>query len=560
MNGLRYFILVSIYVAVGMNLSVSLSQAQEQASVTAATAQEQAKQAKEYSQMALEKADKALETAQEANNTSKEALIISNNNSQNIKETKESTKEQFDTVKNLFYFFSSAAGIILVISTVLDYKRRKNEQNQMQKITDAEQFRFEKMISVESQRFTEMLTRQDKVDVAQVKLLGELGNVINLINETFKLQKESMEELKNFKESMEGYAHFYQDQFNDVYENLERFQNYDRMKWTKLSKVEQELIRSSRIRFMNIPSNIIEKMEKKEKVAKMYNLLGIGSFYENDIISASNLFDKSAKLYQELSQVQKDGLSLYMYAFTLYYRGLIEKNWLVQSNDISENLENSRNLLKEASEIFINRENEILTPLTYAEVLTYLPNETEHAHDSIDKCLQNLENLGKKGELDPNQKKLFSRAYLLKGNIFFIQEKFDQSQSMYEKAIEKNQENFYAFLSLDQTLRKMGNNEWKNQVQTGIQKLVESKSLEKPEVTTYGMVLAWVTIASCWIDHPDKGMYRELFNSFVSTVDQIGNRIPLFFCPIVKRPVKIAQLKESVDKECEFVKDSSANL
>jgi len=339
-------------------------------------------------------------------------------------------------------------------------------------------------------------------------------------------------------------------QFDKLYSDLIPFTKLSRMEWVWITREEQIHSERALSRFETIDEMILGEIKEKEKVPHTCYLLGVGAFYRNDIITALNYLQKAIEKYDELGGLSniKNTKHHFPYAFSHHFLGILEKNWWHDAVSLDVNKQKAKEYLEKAKTMLEAKEGEFLTPVTYAEVLTYIESERENARHQLQMCLDELQKVEKK---DENQKSLTSRILLYLGNIDYLNNDLDSAYESYERAIDFKKDNFYAWFSKGYLAQELKKNDFTSDYETGLELLNKSSALTKPEITTHITLLAWAVIASAGIRDKNEEDYKIQFKTSINRVRRVGSRIPLFFGPISKQLVDHEKLSQEVESRLE---------
>lgn len=517
-------------------------------------------------------------------------------NSNNLEENNKISKEQLDflleaSAKSLnplveanrqafiiFYIFI-VMGIILGIFFILLMWRRESQQ---QRNYERERIFFEeRVLSIENrqnegqnvsldllkksdERENHITRQQLKIGSVVLEKSGEmlsgqidsivkLGDIIGLIEETFKRQQEraeGQEKLYDKIEIMNGIVSKFTTHYKDQYEHVCAltlfFKNHSRMAWTRLTTNEENIAARARMSLETIPKFVLDDEMKKDpyKLAHIYQLLGASAFYANDVDVSLRLLEKAHEIYLKIERRPED---LYPYAFCSHFLGIIEKNWRSLDRPIESNLEEAKRHLEEANQCLEHKKGEFLTPLTLVEILSYLKRYRQEAKMLLDEKIKLIEETKSSSGLDENQHVLLGRAYILRGNLEFLDEQFEKAAFWYEQAKDHLEKNHYALLSLGQVNALINPDEKNKYFQEGLRVLESSGALKKKEDTFRIMAIAWALIASFEIgDGQREQKYLKEFDTAATYIRCVGNRERMFFCPLTKILANIRELRNNV--------------
>ena len=500
-------------------------------------ANERANRALETSEKAFEKALDAEKVAQEALSNSQIATVLSN--------------ERFTTIRDLLYILSIVMGIFLIITSLYEFNRRKIEQTRYNELME----RQKQFDNIQIQLGQKSVDKFDLSFQSQVDSISKLGSIIALVEKTFENQSKASGELvglikdvEKLRGIIENQKLFNIAQFDKLYSDLLPFTKLSRMEWAWITREEQIHIERALSRFETIDEMTLNEIKEREKLPHTCYLLGVGAFYRNDIITALNYLRKAIEKYDELGGFNniKNTEHHFPYAFSHHFLGILEKSWWHDAVSLDVNKQKAKEYLEKAKIMLETKEGEFLTPVTYAEVLTYIEAERENARQQLQICLNELQKVEKK---DKNQKSLISRIFLYLGNIDYLNNDLDSAYEFYKRAINNNEDNFYAWFSKGSLSQELEKNDFTSDYKTGLELLNKSSALTKPEITTHVTLLAWAVIASVGIHDKNEEDYKIQFKTSINRVRRVGSRIPLFFGPISKQLVNHEKLFQEVESK-----------
>lgn len=500
-------------------------------------ANERANRALETSEKAFEKALDAEKVAQEALSNSQIATVLSN--------------ERFTTIRDLLYILSIVMGIFLIITSLYEFNRRKIEQTRYNELME----RQKQFDNIQIQLGQKSVDKFDLSFQSQVDSISKLGSIIALVEKTFENQSKASGELvglikdvEKLRGIIENQKLFNIAQFDKLYSDLLPFTKLSRMEWAWITREEQIHIERALSRFETIDEMTLNEIKEREKLPHTCYLLGVGAFYRNDIITALNYLRKAIEKYDELGGFNniKNTEHHFPYAFSHHFLGILEKSWWHDAVSLDVNKQKAKEYLEKAKIMLETKEGEFLTPVTYAEVLTYIEAERENARQQLQICLNELQKVEKK---DKNQKSLISRIFLYLGNIDYLNNDLDSAYEFYKRAINNNEDNFYAWFSKGSLSQELEKNDFTSDYKTGLELLNKSSALTKPEITTHVTLLAWAVIATVGIHDKNEEDYKIQFKTSINRVRRVGSRIPLFFGPISKQLVNHEKLFQEVESK-----------
>ncbi len=403
------------------------------------------------------------------------------------------------------------------------------------------------------QRQEESAAKSAEIMSAQIDGITKLAGVIDLVDKTFTMQHAREDDVTNLVQSLKetnktlsSFRAHYESQFRYVLDLILPFQKHSRMNWTHLTSQEEALVTKALTTFHTIPPFVIQgSLDENEgknryQLAQMYYLLGVGAFYTEDIDGAAKYLEGGLRIYGE-----KDAPPEYLFpqAFCSHFLGLVEKNWRALSRPLEANLLSAKNHLKAAARRLETRTTEFLTPVTLAEVLSYSEQTQEEALGALDNIIVRLGRLKDAGALDPNQRSLLGRAFLIRGNVDFVRRNKEAAHGYYKQSFDSTG-NVFARLSMAQTLESDPLKR-REMFKHGLTMLEGTASpLARRETSGRLTALAWAIIATREVANEEQqNKYTALFEGAGANVRSVGGREPLFFCPMTKTLVNFDGLR-----------------
>ena len=422
--------------------------------------------------------------------------------------------------------------VVLVINWMREQEHRKVYEN-------------------ERKFYEERLIKSDKLEQKTMENefanIEKINNVIKLIEHVYSKQEEREEtlgkiedELRGMGKVLSGFTGHFKEQYKEATRLILTFKDYSRLKWTNLNLSEVSIANRARTIFETLPTIEIKENEDKKPFehARNLQLLGVSAYYANDIEYAIKYLEKAKALFAN------DFSDEYLYscAFSLHFLGIIDKNWKREGVDIGTSLSSAVENLGKANYLLKNETEEFLTPLTYAEVCSYLDSYREESETRLKELINTFE--GKKESLNENQKALLTRAYLIRGNLDYLNKDYSLALEWYDKAILYS-DNHFAYLS--KALVTKDHKERNNLFFDGLDRLENSGALNKTELTVRLTSIAWAIIASSEINDDKKiSKYTKDLHDSGQNIRTVAHRQPLFFSPLEKLPVEYGVLEKTV--------------
>ena len=408
----------------------------------------------------------------------------------------------------------------------------------------------------ESQLSDKFLTQYDKMLSSQLDSIGKVGSVIGLVEKVFNVQLEHQtgtvqlqQDIDKLKDVLANLDTHYETQYAAARQLILTFDRKTRMDWPRLNQSEQDLAAKARIIFDSIPESLLKRKdaETPSDLAQVYQLLGASALYANDIESAERKLERAYEIYSRL-QSKGSRTTNHPHAACCYFLALIEKNWKSNGLETEENLSKAKRYLEEARALLEDAVDEFLVPVTLAEVSSYSESNRLAASKMLDRTIEELCSIPKR---NPNQESLLQRAYLLRGNLDFLDGFPDKALERYAKASKMNPNNPYAMLSTAQTesLKAMKGDS-QSHYRDGLRLLKESKALEKQELSGRVLALAWAIIAAHELgDQSEEHERWKELEVVGDTAREVNKRKPLFFSPVAKTIVTFGELKQTLQTQ-----------
>ena len=478
--------------------------------------------------------------------------------------------KRFDDAFKLFAVLGLFGSIVVawlsIMNFVRDRQQHKNYQEERQFYEGQVETRAKREADFASQQLDlgkKVLTHSDEMLAKQIESITKLSGVIGLIQQTFELQVKGAKEQQQLTAQLQivtDWVNVVNKEFKEKYAAVEKaiftFKKHSALDWTSLSDEEQKLANVARRTFETIPYFIKNGQDDQYRLALVNHLLGVSALYDNDVDAAAQLLREASRIYSSKDPRAED---VFPRAYTYHFLGLIEKNWRPEDTPPGASLKAARDCLEKASNELKGEKDKFLTPVTLAEVLSYIEGERPAAEKLLNRIIGDLENLKKSKWLDANQRTLLGRAYLLRGNLDFLNGNNNGALTWFDKAAKHNPQNHFAWLSLAQVTLDDQMDEKKKRWQTGLETLVASGALKKRELTVRVIALAWAVFASHQIgDAGRKEQYARDFLAIGSQIRSVSHRVPVFFSPLSKGLMPFKDLEEELAPLIDSLKTPSS--
>jgi hypothetical protein len=402
-----------------------------------------------------------------------------------------------------------------------------------------------------------MLRSQELVD-HEIESMANLRKVIGLVADSFEFQVKREKGLEEFTALVADLSEHFKASYARARDGILSLK-VSRMGWATLPITQHRIAARARAEFQAIPGRYLRREEEAApfEFAMVCQRIGTSAFYANDIDYAHSLLTRSWDAYRRLVDEKGSCTDDHLNArlSDAFFLGLIAKSWIGDNQSIEAALGEAKNRLKEAGDLLQNRadkgKTEFQVPVTYAEVLSYMEAHRAEARDLLGepkatrKQASGSETLIARLEampsLDANQRQLLGRACLIRGNLEVIMGR--KATIYYEQAQEHDPKNAYSTLSL--ALDTPESEGRKHLFEKGLDGLKEK--LEKQEVTTLALALAWATIASHELGLADRNKHLEHIENILASGEvNAEGRQPLFFNPRSKTLCRLTDLLETL--------------
>jgi hypothetical protein len=160
--------------------------------------------------------------------------------------------------------------------------------------------------------------RERPFEQRQLENIEKLNSVISLVEKTFDLQhkreeKQShlVDELANMKKIVEQFEKESEERYVDAKELILSLADVKAMEWPNLPNEVQNITAKARNKFEEVSRVVLMKEERQHpyEIAKVYQLIGISSFYSNDIASAFKQLSEADRIYENNTPRPEDTMS-----------------------------------------------------------------------------------------------------------------------------------------------------------------------------------------------------------------------------------------------------------
>lgn len=335
--------------------------------------------------------------------------------------------------------------------------------------------------------------------------------------------KRELEELKKARDA----------QMDDLLNDTPRLQR-SRHEYTEPDRELQASIFQFRLKMDGMPKLYLNKYADQPKYGPIFYYRGLIAFVESDIVTANRML----RLSEKLNPFTETGLPTMPHeqrifsAFTQFYLGLIQKNY--------GTMRLAHDFVEKSFRMYGREEKgELLTLVTLAEILSYMPEELARARSYLQELFERVKLKVKAGTLTKAEAQYIPRAHLIYGNTFFVEKNWQEARQAYEEALKINPRLYYVHHSLGQILQEENSPQ---QAQAAYDKalhcLVESQNLEtKPERGTQIMLNALAFLCLRGLDPAKAKPYRDAVSDHIAKVRELNGFELKFFSFRKKRMV-----------------------
>ncbi len=384
-----------------------------------------------------------------------------------------------------------------------------------------------------------------------------VGEVINVVQQTlaFRLEQEkifadTIKEIQHIKEERERIR---RQKYESAVGINDYFKTMNRMQFAALAPEQYK----RGIKLQGLVNELDDYLNEKEFRENDFQLggslqytCGVIAYYDNDVVEAKMRFDLAAKYLAKdhEAELQTNDEYRFRFAFLHYFRALIQKNW----GELSEALHE----IELSTKFLANKPGELLSPVTKAEIRSYILGEEKRTQTECQALLSKisqlddaLKNSGKK--LDTNQMRLRNRTLLLLGNMYFVNQDFQNALGRYSEALQFSPNDYYALASAAQCHRPLGDDRSaEDKFRACLDAIERSGDLrrKRERITLAGIaVLGAITAKGCGDNARYEQYARDARDMLAGNLD-VDGMSPKFFSPSTKRLVSPADLLKEMEE------------
>lgn len=464
----------------------------------------------------------------------------------------QSISERSENAYKLLQYIGILAAALLAFFSIRDVVLRRREGERQRGIDEMVKSTMEAQKTAAKQQadFGALLVKQ--MDPSQqFAAVQNVNNVIEVVSQTlrFRLEQEqsvanALKEIGHIKEEREHVKKQRLDQARAIHDH---FKNMSRMQFAALT--DEQYKRG--IRLQALVNDLDEFLEGRdiEDLGDLLYVCGVVAYYDNDVIEAKTYLDRAAdqRASDHEGELKTNNRYRNRFAFTHYFRALIQKNW----GDLPE----AQYEIELSTKLLTDKASEFLTPVTRAEILSYTEGLEEHCRTELQGLVQSIDGLevslkNKDEGLNPNQRRLRNRMLILWGNTHFQQKAFEKARTQYGKAIEFDPDDYYALASAAQCAEALGDHDAAQALsRRGVDAIERSGDFRRKRERITRAVIAVVAanLAAGCGDADRREQYAREARELLSGNLAVDGMSPKFFSPATKRLVRATELLKELD-------------
>jgi tetratricopeptide (TPR) repeat protein len=282
----------------------------------------------------------------------------------------------------------------------------------------------------------------------------------------------------------------------------------------------------------------VESPTENRRYGEIYLRRGIIAYYDNDMPKSREMLRVAEQFFpvpvseQEIESMPLD--EKLPIAFTQFYLALIEKNYH-EMTAAKGHIEKSYAVYGQ------NEPEELLTPATRAEILSYLE-DMDSARSAIREVLGRADNLRQRGPLKRHDAIYALRARLLLGNTYYVQGKWEEALQHYQDTLEadvRRDYSYYTYHSIAQVHHQLGGEEEAQENRRRAYKeLVDTGHLRTKVALDTRILLNALAYLCTREDMPEKAKeYRETIQELWLRIREVNSLQLHLFSFEKKRPI-----------------------
>jgi len=432
-----------------------------------------------------------------------------------------------------------------------NYRRERHHFERSQKMEresyNRERKFYEEQVERRADQESKLSVQQLKtgaLEFANIEALGKVLDVIARASDIKLKREEGQAAVESMLKSLRAGA---ERRYQQARDETARLKDVKAAQWPTLPS-DRLQVAIGALRFYQSVDDFLKEAKSTNEAprhAALLQYLGVFAYYaEHNYEGAISYLGEAINLFGE--QVVADDFKPAQ-AWARHFLGILKKNWPLRIEATGTSLRQAQELLAAAEDYLKMESGQFLTPLTHAEVLSYLPDQQQTADVKTAKIIDLIEGLCVSNKADTIQKGLLVRAYLLRGNIAHMRRDSVAACNFFTKACDAANTNPYAWLSLAEATidAERAKPHWTK----GLSLLSRPPAADKPETSTRVLVFSWGVLASHALgDGELLKAYGTAFHDIV--LEKEGKYTPLFFSPTTKKLATFEELSEQLAERC----------
>jgi len=472
-----------------------------------------------------------------------------------LKEEKiQDMKDRIENVYKLLQFVVAVATVVLLFFSIRDVILRWKEGQRQRGIDDIvrEMMKLQNAAVDQQVRFGKLqLATAEANPAQQFEPVKNVSDVINVVQKTlaFRLEQEekvanTIKEIERIKSERERTK---KQKLEGAVSIFDHFKNMSRMQFAALTPEQYKRA----IKLVGLVEDLDESLNEKgfDIAGGLLYSCGVIEYYDNDVIEARTYLNRAAQCRasdHEAELTTNEGYRI-RFAFIHYFRALIEKNW----GELSEALHE----IEQSAKLLENRIGEFLTPVTHAEILSYIVGDEQRCGTQLQDLLRRINDLESAAKsqgknLDANQIRLRNRMLVLLGNTYFVLGAYREAVDYYNKALQFNPDDYYALSSAGQCYQALGDAsaaDFFKRCLNGIERSGDFRRKRERSVRAVIAVVAALAARDCG-DTARYYEYAQEARDLLSGNLDVNGLSPKFFSPSSKRLVSSIELLKELEQ------------
>jgi tetratricopeptide (TPR) repeat protein len=280
----------------------------------------------------------------------------------------------------------------------------------------------------------------------------------------------------------------------------------------------------------------VQSPAQNRRYGEIYLRRGIIAYYDNDMLKSRGMLRIAERFFpfseQGIGSMSRD--QKLPTAFTQFYLALIEKNY-GEMAVAKEHIEKSYAVYGR------NEQEELMTPVTRAEILSYLGN-MDDAQAAIHEVLDRADKLKALGPLKRHDANYALRARLLLGNTYYVRHEWEQALQHYQDTLKPGagqDSSYYVYHSIAQVYHQLGDEEKaKENKSQAYDMLVETKHLQTKVALDTRIILNALAYLCKRAENPEKAKdYMETVRELWLLIQEVNGLQLRLFSFEKKRPI-----------------------